>query len=169
MSERPFSGGSDWACPACDGSKVDPEDESIPCRSCGGTGEYPGIANAWGQYGVSSVYVDTDGEDDSETPRRLVCIDTFMCETALTPNGARELVRRLEAAITEARGENDSITDLKDELGAMAHNCLGRAGLRTVGAVASASDEELLALPGFGVGCLAQTRRVIPRKGGENS
>ena len=61
---------------------------------------YDGIPNAFAQYGVSALELDTT---DEPVPRRVVTIHTFMCETTLDVDGATELVRRLERAIAEMR------------------------------------------------------------------
>lgn len=162
-----------YECPACEGSGKDPEDETKDCRSCDGTGDYPGIANAWGQYGVSSVYIDTDGEDKSADPRKLVCMDTFMCETTLTPEGAIELADRLHARAGEIRDEQKAgerkdaelagehfLETVRDRLGERAFNCLRRSGVWSIEGVRRLSDAELLAIPNLGDGTLARIREV---------
>jgi hypothetical protein len=162
-----------YECPACEGSGKDPEDETKDCRSCDGTGDYPGVANAWGQFGVSSVYVDTDGEDESENPRELVCIDTFMCETTLTVAGAEKLIDRLYDAVQKIRGRaigdehiraqlagEQFLEEVAEKLEPRAFNCLRRSGVWTVEGARRMSDAELLAIPNLGVTTLARIREV---------
>jgi hypothetical protein len=166
-----------YECPACEGSGKDPEDETKDCRSCDGTGDYSGIANAWGQYGVSSVYVDTDGEDASENPRKLVCMDTFVCETTMTPEGAIDLAGRLYARADEIRDEirdeqkagerKDAVLagehfleTVQDALEPRAFNCLRRSGIWSIEGVRRMSDAELLAIPNLGKTTLARIREV---------
>lgn len=162
-----------FECPACEGSGKDLEDETKDCRSCEGTGDYPGIANAWGQYGVSDIYIDTDGEDKSENPRKLVCMDTFMCETTMTPEGARELANRLYARADEIRDEQEAgerkdaelagehfLETVQDALEPRAFNCLRRSGIWSIEGVRRMSDAELLAIPNLGKTTLARIREV---------
>jgi hypothetical protein len=60
--------------------------------------DYEGIPNAWGQYGVSDI-----GADVTEDGAPCVYVDTSMCETTLSIEGAEEMIRRLQAAVTEAK------------------------------------------------------------------
>jgi len=131
------------------------------------------IPNAWGQYGVSAIYVDVDAEDKSEEPRKLVCMDTAMCETALSVTGARELIERLYAAVSEiehgdeAKAHADALAagehfleDVRDELGPSAFNSLRRGKVLTIEQVQRLSDAELLAIPNLGAVRLARVREV---------
>lgn len=58
--------------------------------------------------------------------------------------------------------ETMTIRDVRDRLGSRAYNCLGQARLFQLEEIARATDEELFALPNFGVKCLEQVRAVVP-------
>lgn len=124
-------------------------------------GDHDEIANAFGQSGVTAIYVD-ETEPEMEFPaRKVVCIDTAMCETALTPDAAEELIRRLTMAISEARNGETPLIAQRHTLGARAYNCLGQAHVRTVEAAARMTDAELLSLHNFGAGSLERVRAVV--------
>jgi hypothetical protein len=162
-------------CPACDGMGYgEGDDESSP--RCHGTGEYSGIPDARGNYGVEDVYLETDSETTDGEPRRLVRVDTFSCETTLTVKGAEELAARLYAAVREqagheaetklavalARGER-RLHCIREELGPRAFNCLAREGVLTIVQAVAMSDEEMLAIVNLGVSTLAHIRAVVER------
>jgi hypothetical protein len=158
-------------CPAGDAVGYDAGEEC--CPRCHGTGEYSGISDAWGRYGVEDVYLETDSET-SEEPRRLVRLDTFSCETALTVEGAEELAARLYAAVRElTRQETEAklaaalasgerrLQSIREELGPRAFNCLARDGVLTIEQAAAMSDEEMLEIVNLGVSTLAHIRAVV--------
>lgn len=165
-------------CPACGASGLDRQDPDECCTLCEGTGKYTGIPDAWGEYGVDAVYLDTDGEPDSETgqPRALVRINTFSCDTTLTLDGAEELTRRVFRVVDSVRhqakeraardalaaGER-SLELVRDELGPRAYNCLARGGVLTIEQAARMSDKELLAIVNLGVAALERIRTVTGR------
>lgn len=158
---------SEFGCLSCDGTGKDPEAPE-DCAVCGGSGKYQGIANAWGQPGVTSVHADTDEEDEA---RKLVCIDTFMCETTLTVEGAEALMSRVYAVVQDIRHGDEAqahrealergeefLEDRRETMSARVFNCLRRDGLLTVEQVRAKSDAELLAISGLGVAALAEVR-----------
>lgn len=68
-----------------------------------------------------------------------------------------------DAAVAgEQAMETMTIRDVRDRLGSRAYNCLGQARLFQLEEIARATDEELFALPNFGVKCLEQVRAVVP-------
>jgi Bacterial RNA polymerase, alpha chain C terminal domain len=159
-------------CPACNATGYDDGDEC--CPRCHGTGEYSGIPDAWGRYGVEDVYLATDSETTSEQPGRLVRLATSSCETALTVKGAEDLAARLHAAVREltrqeaeanlaaalARGEQ-RLQSIREELGARAFNCLAREGVLTIEQAAAMTDEEMLGIVNLGVSTLEHIRVVV--------
>jgi predicted flap endonuclease-1-like 5' DNA nuclease len=163
-------------CPPCDATGYDAQSPDECCSRCHGTGDYSGIPDAWGQYGVEAVYLETDRETTSDEPRRLVRLDTFTCETALTAAGAEELIARLYDAAREmssqeaesalakalARGER-RLHSIREELGPRAFNCLARDGVLTIEQAAAMTDEEMLRIVNLGVTTLAHIRSVVAR------
>jgi predicted flap endonuclease-1-like 5' DNA nuclease len=162
-------------CPECSASGYDEHDPDESCSRCNGTGEYTGIPDAWGEYGVDAVYLAVDDSNESES-RQLVRVDTYSCETALTLEAAEELASRLYRVAREARGEAENsalaialaagqrrLTSIRDELGPRAFNCLARSGVMTVEQAAGMSDEELLRIVNLGVGTLERIRGVVGR------
>ncbi len=158
-------------CPACDATGYDEQTDEC-CPQCHGTGAYSGIPDASGRYGVDAVYVETDQE--TSDPRRLVCLHTFTSETALTGEGAEELIARLCQAVREiglqdaeaalaaalAAGERP-LQSIRDELGPRAFNCLARHGVLTIEQAAARTDEELLCIVNLGVTSLERIRSVV--------
>jgi hypothetical protein len=163
-------------CPSCGGSGYDEQSPDECCSRCHGTGDYSGIPDAWGKYGVDAVYLDTDRETASVDPRGLVRLDTFTCETALTLEGAEELISRLYRAVREidrqaaesalanalASGARP-LNSIREELGPRAFNCLARQGVLTIEQAAAMTDEEMLCIVNLGVTTLERIRSVVGR------
>lgn len=162
-------------CPACGASGFDRTDPDERCTLCYGTGEYSGIPDAWGEYGVDAVYAETEPDSETGEVRTLVRINTFSCDTTLTLDGAEEFARRVfgvvddvrhqakERALRDALAAGERRLELvRDELGSRAFNCLARGGVLTIEQAARMSDRELLAILNLGVAALERIRAVIP-------
>lgn len=161
-------------CLTCAGSGFRASSAHEFCLDCGGTGNYGGILNAWGQRGIDAVGVEPDRQDTSLDPRCLVRLDTFTCETMLTINGAKALIAQLHRVIDDlqraqtnqafaaaiAAGE-EPLKTVRDQLGAWAFNCLARSGVLTVEQAAAMSDKELLAIANLGSATLRRIRAVV--------
>lgn len=161
-------------CPWCSGSGYDEQSPDACCSHCDGTGDYSGIPDAWDKYGIDAVYLDTDSETTSVDPRGLVRLDTFTCQTALTLEGAEELISRLYRAVREidrqaaesalanalASGERP-LNSIRQELGPRAFNCLARQGVLTIEQAAAMTDEEMLCIVNLGVTTLERIRSVV--------
>ncbi len=141
-----------------------------------GTGEHRGIPDAYGQLGVTALYVDRDGEDTSAEPRKLIHLETFTCEIELTLEGAERLASRLRSAVYDVRREEEErafrnalasgerpLESVRDQLGERAFNCLAREGVLTIERAAAMTDAELLAVVHLGFGTLERIRAVVGR------
>jgi hypothetical protein len=161
-------------CQDCDGMGYHEEDSEQLCASCRGTGEHCGIPDAYGQLGVTAVYVDLDAQDTSTEPRKLVHLETFTCETALTLEGTEQLASRLHSAVYDVRREEKeraftnalasgerSLESVREQLGERAINCLAREGVLTIERAAAMTDAELLAIVNLGLGTLERIRAVV--------
>jgi hypothetical protein len=163
-------------CRDCDGMGYHDDDPGQLCASCRGTGEHHDIPNAYGQLGVTTVYVYLDGEDTSAQPRKLVRLKTSTCETALTLEGAERLASRLHSAVYDVRRKEKErvfanelangerpLELVRDQLGPLAFNCLTRTGVLTIERAAAMTDTELLAIVNLGVVSLERIRAVVGR------
>ena len=148
------------------------EDPEQPCASSATTG----IPDAYGQPGVTSISVESDDQDTSAKPRKLVRLETFACEIPLTLDGAEQLASRLHDAVYEVRrternrartsalgsGEKP-LESVRDALGTRAYYCLARSGVLTVEQAAGMTDAELLCIVNLGIGTLQRIREVVGR------
>ncbi|HEY3944420.1 MAG TPA: DNA-directed RNA polymerase subunit alpha C-terminal domain-containing protein [Solirubrobacteraceae bacterium] len=160
-------------CPECQETGYELDDRGETCDRCGGTGEYTGILDKYGNHGVNTVYGETRYAGPGVDPR-VVYMETSGFRTALTIAGVEELISRLYDAVREHRRReaNCALTAalaagerplerVREQLGARAFNCLGREGVFTIEHAARMSDKELLAIVNLGDSTLQKIRAVV--------